>query len=160
MSRVLTLPLCAAALVVVALLVSGTATPQDQQEEFDPVLPPGRIWTKTITKTVKKYEFLELRGPDDRWLVLNRLELIVATHSRAQLVERRLGKHRMWKTTVRRPEQLMLGTAGTFAGTNRTILGYSSLLGLAFEPEVRIGVMMTQGSGEITVHAEGYWAKP
>ena len=109
---------------------------------------------------MKKNEFLELRGPDDRWLVLNRLELIVATHSRAQLVERRLGKHRMWKTTVRRPEQLMLGSTGTFAGTNRTILGYVSLLGLVFEPEVRIGVMMTQGSGEITVHAEGYWTKP
>jgi hypothetical protein len=61
-----------------------------------------------------------------------------------------------WKKSVRRSPLFSIGWLnGT---TTYMATGYSSYVGMKFGPKSRPSIEITQGSGNMAVYAEGYWA--
>ncbi|MHC4550781.1 MAG: hypothetical protein ACYTEZ_18635 [Planctomycetota bacterium] len=157
------------------LLVSGglpIASGDEAKTTADPVvrLPVGvaQIWNFHYHEKVRKGNFIELAQLDSqeargRSLVITHLELRMRQSTRVQVVEhrkdarkvRRDGKP-LWNKKVRRGEGFSLGLMDST--TKQISSGYSTLVGMKFDPGTRASIEVTQGSGPIWIYAEGYWS--
>jgi len=120
-----------------------------------------RIWSFHFEGSKQKGEFLELARPDKeaegegRTLVITHLEVRQRQTMRWRFVEHRK-EGSSWKKIMRRSELFSLGWLD---GTTKYMAsGYSSFVGMKFGPESRPAIEIRQGSGDMAVYAEGYWA--
>jgi hypothetical protein len=135
--------------------VAGDPTPRGGPISID------RMWHYHYEGKVKKGSFLELAKPDaedegkGRTLIITQLDVRTAQGMRWQLVEhRKAGKE--WKKILRRSE---LFSQGWYDGTSKTMVSnYWGWIGMMFGHESRPSMEFTQGSGDIAVYGEGYWA--
>ncbi|MHC4341694.1 MAG: hypothetical protein ACYSX0_15965 [Planctomycetota bacterium] len=163
---------------VIGLLLGGgmpIAMGDETKSSAEPIVRPpyaldaGVIWNFHHNNKVKRGEIIELakldsKEADGRHLVITHLELRTRHHMQVQVVEHRKDKKRVqrngkphWNKKVRRGEGFSLGT---LESTNRWIKsGYSTIIGMKFEPGTRPAIEVTQGAGEIWIYAEGYWAR-
>lgn len=131
-------------------------------------LTPDRIWNFHFHGKKKRGEFVEFLDPNEgrqRHLMITHLEVRVRQSTRFQMVEHRKVKKRKsagggtrWKKHVRRSELFGLGWQDA---TSRYVAsGYSSIVGMKFDPGTRPALEVTFGGGEMAVYAEGYWSTP
>jgi len=154
-------------LLFVLGLSLGVALSQEETKTVtaDPVLRPsldvGRMWSFHFEGQQKNGEFLELAQPDaeregkGRTLVITHLEVRQRQTMRWRFVEHRK-EGNAWKKIMRRSEYFSLGWLD---GTTKFMASaYDSNVGMKFGPQSRPGIEIRQGSGEMAVYAEGYWA--
>ena len=120
-----------------------------------------RMWSFYYEGVQKRGAFLEMAQPDaenegkGRILVITSLEVRQSQSMRWRLVEHQKDGKK-WKKVVRRGE---LFSQGWMDGTSKNMVaGYWGWVGMKFGPTSRPSIEMRQGSGEIAVYAEGYWA--
>ncbi|MHC4937382.1 MAG: hypothetical protein ACYTHK_00250 [Planctomycetota bacterium] len=149
----------------------GVAFSQDEtktaepEEKKDPTLREpvavDRMWSFHWEGSKEKGSFLELARPDaekkgeGRTLVITHLEVRQRQTMNWRFVEHRK-EGRGWKKITRRSHLFSLGWLD---GTSKYMVsGYSSLVGMKFGPKSRPSIEVRQGSGDMAVYAEGYWA--
>ena len=165
-------------MVLIALavgLVVGLGIAWGQEEERKttadsppPTFPPapGDIWNFHFYGKKKRgdvIEFLEANELQQRYLIITHLEIRVRQSTRVQLIEHRKKKKRKsagggthWVKTVRRSELFSLGWQDS---TSKYVAsGYSTYVGMKFEPRIRPAIEVTFGGGEMAIYAEGYWS--
>ena len=120
-----------------------------------------RMWSFHFEGDRQKGSFLELAKPDQenegkgRTLVITHLEV-----RQRQTMNWRFVEHRKvangWRKITRRSA---LFSIGWLDGTTKyMVTGYSSYVGMKFGPKSRPSIEVRQGSGNMAVYAEGYWA--
>ena len=135
------------------------------EKKRDPVLREpvdiDRMWSFHFEGERKKRSFLVLARPDEerkgkgRTLVITHLEVRQRQTMNWRFVEHRKTK-KGWEKITRRSELFSLGWLdGT---TKYMVVGYSSFVGMKFGPTSRPAIEIRQGSGNMAVYAEGYWA--
>ena len=161
---------------IAALLVClGAVMAQGSEETKTAERKPGpmlreqidttRMWSFHFEGKKKRGEFLELAQPDlerqdeGRTLVITHLEVRMRQTMRMSVVEHtkfsRKGKD-AWKKKLRRSE---LFSIGWLDGTTKYMASqYKSDVGMKFGPDSRPSLEIRQGSGDMAVYAEGYWA--
>lgn len=123
--------------------------------------PVDKMWSFHFEGKKANGSFLELARPDaerkgeGRTLVITHLEVRQRqTMSWAFVEHKKVGNK--WNKSVRRSS---LFSIGWLDGTTKyMVTGYSSYVGMKFGPKSRPSIEITQGSGNMAVYAEGYWA--
>ncbi|MEM8885951.1 MAG: hypothetical protein AAGD14_17940 [Planctomycetota bacterium] len=153
--------------LVLGIAFSQEAAPETKTvaPKRDPVLrpplDPSRIWSFHFEGKKANGAFLELARPDEqnegkgRTLVITLLEVRQRQTMRWQFVEHKKAP-RSWKKSVRRSELFSLGQLDE--STKYLANLYRSNIGMRFDPDMRPSIEVTQGSGNMAVYAEGYWA--
>ena len=155
-----------AALVLLVLLGAVVAQESKTKEAGRPPtlrepVDIDRMWSFHFQGKKNKGEMLELARPDaerkgrGRTLIITHLEVRQRQTMRWAFLEfEKVGKK--WKRNLRRSEYF---SQGWLDGTTKFMVsGYSSLVGMKFPPNTRPTLNITQGSGDMAVYAEGYWA--
>lgn len=150
----------------VAFSQDDGAKPETKTTAEDPSRPrdrlrPDQMWNYHYEGKVKKGGFLELAQPDQenegkgRTLVITSLEVRQPQSMRWRLVEHvKAGKE--WKKIMRRSE---LFSQGWLDGTSKNMVAaYWGWVGMKFGHESRPSIEIRQGSGDVAVYGEGYWA--
>ena len=120
-----------------------------------------RMWSFHFQGKKSSGSFLELAQPDaqnegkGRTLVITHLEVRMRQTMRYAFVQHKK-TGRAWRKTLRRSEYFSQGWLD--GATKFMVSGYSSFVGMRFKPNTRPSLEITQGSGDMAVYAEGYWA--
>ena len=152
--------------VVVAQENETTTTAKAVPLKQPPVTPRidvDNIWRFHYEGKKSNGEFLQLADPDGeegggRTLVITQIEIRMRQTMRVRLVShKKLGGRDGWKKEVVRGELLSVGWLDT---TSKFMASaYSGWVGIQFKSGTRPSIEFRQGSGDITIYAEGYWAK-
>jgi hypothetical protein len=153
-------------------LLSSTASGDETQTSADPLarrVGVDQIWNFHYHEKARKGQFIELAQLDTqksrgRSLVITHLEVRTRQSMRVQVVEHRKDKQKVqrdgkpyWNKKVRRGEGFSLGDMDSTTKQIRS--GYSTLVGMKFDPGTRASIEVTQGTGPIWIYAEGYWSR-
>lgn len=153
-------------------LLSSTATGDETNTTADPLpqrVSVDQIWNFHHHEKVRKGQFIELAKLDTqksqgRSLVITHLEVRTRQSMRVQVVEHRRDPVKVqrdgkpyWNKKIRRGEGFSLGELDHT--TQQVRSGYSTLVGMKFDPGTRAALEVTQGSGPIWIYAEGYWSR-
>lgn len=153
-------------------LLSSTATGDETKTSADPLpqrVSVGQIWNFHYHDKTRKGQFVELAQLDTqksqgRSLVITHLEVRTRHSMRVQVVEHKRDKVKVqrdgtpyWNKKIRRGEGFSLGELDSTTQQLRS--GFSTLVGMKFDPGTRASLEVTQGSGPIWIYAEGYWSR-
>jgi len=133
------------------------------QRPVTPRIDVDNIWRYSYEGTQSKGSFLQIADPDGeegggRTLVITQIEIRMRQTMRVRLVShKKLEGGGGWKKEVVRGELLSVGWLDT---TSKFMASaYSGWVGIQFKSGTRPSLEFRQGSGDITIYAEGYWAR-
>jgi len=133
-----------------------------KQRPVTPRIDVDSIWRYSYEGKQSKGSFLQLADPDGeegggRTLVITQIEIRMRQTMRVRLVSHKKLDDGGWKREVVRGELLSVGWLDT---TSKYMASaYSGWVGIQFKPGTRPSLEFRQGGGDITIYAEGYWAK-
>ena len=134
-----------------------------KQRPITPRIDVDNIWRYSYEGRQAKGSLLQLADPDGeegggRTLVITQIEIRMRQTMRVRLVShKKLEGGGGWTKEVVRGELLSVGWLDT---TSKFMASaYSGWVGIQFKSGTRPSIEFRQGSGDITIYAEGYWAE-